>query len=30
MWERWFWTGCVMVGVVAGFTVLAAVLELGP
>ena len=29
MWERWLWTACVMVGVVAGFTVLAAVLELG-
>ncbi len=29
MWERWLWTGCVVVGVVAGFTVLAAVIELG-
>ena len=29
MWERWLWTGCVIVGAVAGFTVLAAVIELG-
>jgi hypothetical protein len=29
MWERWLWTGCVIVGVVAGFTVLAAMIELG-
>ena len=29
MWERWLWTGCVIVGTVAGFTVLAAVIELG-
>ena len=29
MWERWLWTGCVIVGAVAGFTVLAAVIEFG-
>ena len=30
MWERWLWnSGCVIVGAVAGFTVLAAVIELG-
>ncbi len=29
MWERWLWTGCVVVGAVAGFTVLAVVIELG-
>ena len=29
MWERWLWTGCVIVGAVAGFTVLATVIELG-
>ena len=29
MWVRWLWTACVMIGVVAGFTVLAALLELG-
>ena len=29
MWERWLWTGCVLVGAIAGFTVLAAVIELG-
>ena len=29
VWERWLWTGCVIVGAVAGFTVLAAVIELG-
>jgi hypothetical protein len=29
MWKRWLWTGCVLVGAVAGFRVLAAVIELG-
>ena len=29
MWERWMWTGCVVVGAIAGFTVLAAMIELG-
>ncbi len=29
MWERWLWTSCVIVGAVAGFTVLAVVIELG-
>jgi len=29
MGERWLWTGCVIVLAVAGFTVLAAVIELG-
>jgi hypothetical protein len=28
MWERWLWTACVMVGAVAGFTVLASLLDL--
>ena len=28
MSERWLWTACVMVGTVAGFTVLAALLDL--
>ena len=29
MWERRLWTGCVVVGAIAGFTMLAAVIELG-
>jgi hypothetical protein len=29
VWERWLWTGCVIIGVSRGFTVLAAVIELG-
>ena len=29
MWERWLWTGCVVVGAIAGFTVMAALIELG-